>query len=379
MAGVTAQGFTVKAVSEITSDLNNSFIGAFGTQFDTSPESPDGQCIGIMASALADVWQQAEASYNAYSRSNAFGVGLDKLVELNGVTRITNMPTSVAQSFIGTSGTVIPQGYVVKTSDGLSFATVAQAIIPAVVTANCTTQGAIRILAGDVLTLTTAIPGLISTTNLAPGITGIINEEDPALRNRAEVDTISSGTSGVDAIYQAVAGLNLPYIAIIENNTAATVDGIPPNSFLTVVEGGTPQEVSQAIYDNKPQGGNAFGTIITTILDSKGYPHYIGISPPAPVDVKVTGSITNLPGASINSAALAGVVIVNYINNLNISEDVLWSSVVAEVMNKVPNIKVNASGTAIGLFTGVMGTTDLPMSAQQRARTDVSKVVVNVI
>ena len=378
MAGVTEQGFTVKSAAEITADLDAKFVGTFGSQFDTSAESPDGQLIGVVAKLLEDVWQQAEGAYNAYSPSNAYGVGLDKVAEINGITRITNLPTSVAITFSGTAGTVVPAGYIVKTVDGLEFATVAVAVIPAIVTAKCTTQGAIRILANEVHVLTTAIAGLTGATNLEPGITGIVREEDPAFRARRENSTISRGTSSIDAIYEGVKSLNLPYIAIVENTTSATVDGVPANSFLVVVEGGTPAEVSQVIYDNKPQGITSYGSIVTVINDSKGYPHNIGISRPTPIDISVTTSITNLPGASVDSATLVKAAIVDYVNNMNISEDVYWSYFFSAILAVVPNIKINSLQIKFTVG-GTFGTTDLVITPQQRARTDASKVVVSVV
>ena len=378
MAGVTEQGFTVKSAAEITADLDAKFVGTFGSQFDTSAESPDGQLIGVVAKLLEDVWQQAEGAYNAYSPSNAYGVGLDKVAEINGITRITNLPTSVAITFSGTAGTVVPAGYIVKTVDGLEFATVAVAVIPAIVTAKCTTQGAIKILANEVHVLTTAIAGLTSATNLEPGITGIVREEDPAFRARRENSTISRGTSSIDAIYEGVKSLNLPYIAIIENTTSATVDGVPANSFLVVVEGGTPAEVSQVIYDNKPQGITSYGSIVTVINDSKGYPHNIGISRPTPIDISVTTSITNLPGASVDSATLVKAAIVDYVNDINISEDVYWSYFFSAILAVVPNIKINSLQIKFTVG-GTFGTTDLVLTPQQRARTDASKVVVSVV
>ena len=378
MAGVTEQGFTVKSAAEITADLDAKFVGTFGSQFDTSAESPDGQLIGVVAKLLEDVWQQAEGAYNAYSPSNAYGVGLDKVAEINGITRITNLPTSVAITFSGTAGTVVPAGYIVKTVDGLEFATVAVAVVPAIVTAKCTTQGAIRILANEVHVLTTAIAGLTNATNLEPGITGIVREEDPAFRARRENSTISRGTSSIDAIYEGVKSLNLPYIAIIENTTSATVDGVPANSFLVVVEGGTPAEVSQVIYDNKPQGITSYGSIVTVVSDSKGYPHNIGISRPTPIDISVTTSITNLPGASVDSATLVKAAIVDYVNDINISEDVYWSYFFSAILAVVPNIKINSLQIKFTVG-GTFGTTDLVLTPQQRARTDASKVVVSVV
>jgi uncharacterized phage protein gp47/JayE len=375
MAGVTVQGFQPKTQTEVTTDLNTNFTTAFGSQFDVSPSSPDGQVIGIMANTIANLWQQVEAAYNAYSPSNAYGIGLDKLCELNGVVRIRNKPTTVAITFSGTDGTVIPAGYIIKTADDLEFATIAEAVIPTVVTAECQTQGSIYIAANEVNILTDVIAGLSSATNLEPGITGVITEEDPALRARRKELVINTGTSGIDAIYAAVRSLNLPYIAIIENYESTPVDGIPAHSFLTIVEGGTPQEISRAIYENKPVGIQAFGDIITQVYDTRGYPHPIGISRPFPVDIEIEVVIKKLVGASLDSESLAQAALVDYINSLQISEDVIWSKLFNVVLEATPNISITS--ILINFVSGTPATADLPITVQQRARTDSSKVVVS--
>jgi len=375
MAGVTSEGFTVKSLTEITNDINGSMVSKFGTTFDTSPESPDGQVIGVMANLIANLWQQAEAAYNGYNPSSAFGNGLDKLCELNGVFRIINKPTTVAITFTGSNGTLIPKGYVVKTADDLEFATVADAVIPQVVTAECTTYGAIVIAANEVNILTDAIQGLSSATNLEPGITGVVAEEDPALRARRETLVINSGTSSIDAIYAAVRNLRLPYITIIENYEDVPVNGIPAHSFLTIVEGGTPEEISEAIYNNKPIGCQAFGDIVTQVYDNRGYPHPIGISRPYPIDIEIEVVIKKLNGASLDSEALAQTALVNYINALQISEDVIWSKLFNVVLEATPNISITS--ILINFVSGTPATADLPITVQQRARTDSGKVVVS--
>jgi uncharacterized phage protein gp47/JayE len=376
MAGVTNEGFIPRSLVEITNDINSSMVAKFGTGFDTSPESADGQVIGVISNLLATMWQQAEAAYNAYSPSSSFGVGLDKLCELNGVTRISNQPTTVAITFNGSNGTLIPKGYIIKTSDDLEFATIADAVIPEVVTAECTTPGAIYIAANEVNTITDVIAGLSSATNLEPGITGIISEEDPALRARRESLVVNAGTSSIDAIYAAVIRLRLPYIAIIENYENVPVNGIPAHSFLTIVEGGTPEEISKAIYDNKPIGCQAFGDIVTQVYDTRGYPHPIGISRPVPIDIDIAVVIKKLQGASLDSESLAQNALVEYINNLQISDDVVWSKLFNVVLEATPNVSVT-SITIKFTASGTMGTADLPITVQQRARTDTSKVVVS--
>jgi len=89
MAGVTANGFEIKTFDEIRSELINEFKTTFGTQFDVTTEGADGQLISIMADALANQWLVAEESYKAFSPSKVFGVSIDNLAELFGISRLT--------------------------------------------------------------------------------------------------------------------------------------------------------------------------------------------------------------------------------------------------------------------------------------------------
>lgn len=377
MAGVTANGFVVKTEAEIIADMNASFLAAFGAQFATDPSLPDGQLIGVYANSLANAWLQAEAAYNAFSPSAAFDVGLDKVVELNNVERIVDEPTKVAMSFVGAVGTVIPVGYIIKTEDGLEFSTIAQCILPGNVTARCTTLGAIQIAANEVHVLSTPLPaGLTSATNPEAGITGIVREDDPALRQRRSKSTISSGTSALDAIYQAVESLRLPYINILENDTAATVDGIPPFSFLTVVEGGTPEEISRVIFDNKPMNIKSYGSIITQVNDRKGRPHPIGISRPTVVYIDVQVHVIKLPGASVTADLQMQEGLVDFINDTQIAEDVYWSDLFAPALAAAPNTKIKS--LLIRKGADAFATNDIPITEQQRALTTLARVVVIV-
>ena len=377
MAGVTENGFVVKTEADIIADLNASFLAAFGAQFATDPSLPDGQVIGIYAGNLANAWLQAEAAYNAFSPTAAFDVGLDKVVELNGVVRIVDKPTRVALVFTGADGTTVPSGYSVTTDDGLSFTTVAEAILPASVSADCTTLGAISIGANEVHNLSTPIPaGLTGATNPDAGVTGIVREEDPALRQRRSKSTIASGTSALDSIYEAVESLQLPYINILENDTAVTKDGIPPFSFLTVVEGGTAEEVSRAIFENKPINIQSYGAIVTQVYDKKGRPHNIGISRPVVVYVDVIVHIKKLPGASLAADLFVKDKVVEFINATQIAYSLYWSDVIGAASNATPNTKIVSLTMRTGSDAYAMA--GIPITEQQRALTEVARVVVIV-
>ena len=143
-------------------------------------------------------------------------VTLDKLVRLNGISRIKNQPTRVPITVSGTAGTLVPAGSVVETLDKVSFITEEDVLIPGQVMTTCTRSGAIQIKVDEVQVIVTPIVGWTSVTNNEPGVIGIIRETDTQLRARRERSVIRTGTSTAEAIYSGVADLNLEFIAIIE-------------------------------------------------------------------------------------------------------------------------------------------------------------------
>ena len=167
MTGITDAGIVVKSFDEITASLENRFKLEFGETFDTTPESPDGQNIRIMAAFIADQWILAEQAYHAYNVAVVGGAGLDNLVRLNGIYRIVGAPTKVSLQFNATTsiGETIPQGTMVKTTDGLEFVTIRDLVLPGEVVAECTTMGPIVIYPNEVTDLQGSFEPDISVTN----------------------------------------------------------------------------------------------------------------------------------------------------------------------------------------------------------------------
>ena len=182
--GITDEGFVIKPREQILTDLNSKFLNAFGSSFDTSPSSPDGQVIGIMADALYEGWLREEAAYNQFIPSKTSGQGLDSLVELNGIERIVDKPTTVICQLAGNIGVLIPQGSLVETIEGLQFKTTSAISLPDEVTCECITLGALPINANEVTIITeidTPIVGWTGTDNSEAGITGIVRQTDADL------------------------------------------------------------------------------------------------------------------------------------------------------------------------------------------------------
>ena len=371
MAGVDSDGFTKKSRDEIINDISYRMKSKFGEQFDTSPESPDGQLIGIMADLMYDQWQLAEDCYNSYDPAVTPGVGLDNLVRLNGIRRIEDRPTIVAVQLDGTAGTLVPAGSLVETNTGdLQFETEEDVVLPGETNGICTTLGEFDVGANEVQVISSGseVSGWDTVDNAEPGTSGVDQEEDAELRARRERSVIRSGTSTAEAIYSAVADLDLEFIAIIENDTDITSpDGVPPHSFHTIAEGGTLQDIAERVYHNKAIGIQAYGDNIIVVTDSQGYPHNIGISRPTQVDIEVSITYIRAPGSSLVGPDNVKQNVIDYINDLQISEDVIWS--------RLFNPANSEEGVVIeDIFVGyqgqTLGTDNLPIAVSEKAVTE---------
>lgn len=345
MTGIDKNGVHVKTYEEIVESLEQKFKAIVGETFDTTPESPDGMNIRIFAKYIYDQYILAEAAYHSYNPAVATGIGLDNLVRLNGISRIENDPTRVTVSFnaVESVGTLIPMGTIVATEeDDIEFITKYDVVVPGETQAVCTQLGAIIIIPNEVTVLKGNFPDDVTCTNPEGGITGIVREEDPALRRRRERITAKFGASTMEAIYANVTDLNLEFIRVIENDTDATVDGIPPHSFLTVAEGSSIQEIAERIFQCKTIGIKAYGAEIATVYDSQGYAHSIGVSRPTKVNIWTKVKVIRPENVAISGLDDIQQAMVDHINSIQISEDVIWANLFVPATTAAPEITVKS-------------------------------------
>lgn len=129
--GVTSNGFIRKEMETIREELFNSFDEEFGVAVSRRADSTIGLLVGIMSYGLSDLWELAEAVYNAMYPSSAEGVGLDGAVSFAGVKRIAGEKTIVNAVLYGKNGTVIPSTAQIRSSvnQGLTFTIMAADVI----------------------------------------------------------------------------------------------------------------------------------------------------------------------------------------------------------------------------------------------------------
>ncbi|MCX8966799.1 hypothetical protein EHW66_17960 [Erwinia psidii] len=364
--GITSQGFVRKPLTVITSDLNARFVREFGTGFDTSPENPDGQVIGIVSDVVSELWDLAQAACNSYRPGATEGVGLDSVVEINRVKRYVNVPTTVMCYVDGTEGVTVPAGSIVATEDGnYSFTLDEDVTIPDSVTVTCTTEGENYVAANTVTKIATEIDGWTSVNNPDEGSTGITYESDGKLRARRENSTIVTGKNTTEAIHDALTRLGVDYVRIRDNDDDKPTGSQPANSFQVVVVGKTDRVIAQTIYNNKPGGIKAYGTTNVTVNDSKGYPHNIGFTRPVNASIYLKVTFKRYSGSSADSENTIVNALCEYINGLNPGENVVWSKLFCPISTSTQLVEIDS--LLISRTDSDYGTKTLEIDIDERA------------
>lgn len=120
MAGLSPEGFVTKRTAELKIELEALFVESFGA-INLNPESVFGQLIGLIVEQQADYWNRLEQVYRSQYPSMATGINLDRVVGINGITRLPAAPTTVVATVGGTPSTVLSVGRLATAVNGLTY------------------------------------------------------------------------------------------------------------------------------------------------------------------------------------------------------------------------------------------------------------------
>lgn len=272
---ISSSGISSPSYNEIYQSLIASFQQIYGADVYLAPDSQDGQLITLFAKAIDDSNQATIATWNSYRITAAQGVGLSSLVKVSGITRRGATSSTAVGTVVGTPGITITQG-VVRDTQGRLWKLPDTVIIPPggsiVETVSAIDQGPQAAAAGSINVIHNPQVGwtsFVSTTDASPG-RGV--ETDAELRTRQARSVELPAQSIIGSIYAAAMSvLGVTRGLIMENATGLTdSNGLPPHSFSLVLEGGSAQEIAQAIWSRKPPGAQSYGTTTIMVSDPVG-------------------------------------------------------------------------------------------------------------
>jgi uncharacterized phage protein gp47/JayE len=115
--GLTPQGFSIKRLPQIKSEIDNALRTSLGNGINLLPTELFGQIVGIISERESQIWELANAVYDSFFPNNAQGVNLDNVVAITGIKRLDATKATGIGTAYGALGTIIPIGLVVSAID----------------------------------------------------------------------------------------------------------------------------------------------------------------------------------------------------------------------------------------------------------------------
>lgn len=282
---IDANGLQTATRDEIVTNFNTALEAIYGADIVLTPDTPDGQWIGIMAQATIDLEDLLTQIYNSFDPDNAVGVILDQRCAINGIQRrpgtftITNITivTSQALNLYGLDQAV-QEIFTVADNAGNQFQLQTSQSIAGpgtyVYSFQAALPGAVLTVPNTITVPVTIVLGVDSINNPTSYTTLGVNEETDAalrLRRQQSVSLPSQGyLAGLLAALENITGVSAAFV--YENDTGITNgDGVPGHSIWCIVAGtGASVDIATAIYNKRNAGCGMFGSQSYTITQLDG-------------------------------------------------------------------------------------------------------------
>jgi uncharacterized phage protein gp47/JayE len=329
---VDSTGLHIPTYNDILEDMITSMKQIYGDDLYLDNSSPDYQLLSIFALKQSDTLQAMAYAYNARSPETAIGTSLDSVVKLNGIKRKAASKSTCQVKITGTPFTQIVDG-AVRDRAGLTWDLPSSVVIDSSGTtytvATCRTAGAVSALAGDITQIETPTYGWVSVTNEVAAVLGNAQETDAQLRERQTISTANPSQTMLDGTKGAIAALkNVSRYAVYENDTnvsSVTDDnpyGLPAHSVTCVVEGGTDEDVAEAIFLHKGIGCYTNGDVEVQYTDQNDYINRVRFFRPVYKDIFVKVVLKKYTGYISTMTVKVREAVYNYLAALTIGSDV---------------------------------------------------------
>lgn len=384
---ITSAGLSIPTYVDIRDDLIAQMKNIYGSDLYLGVDSLDYQFISAIALKHADDIQAVQLAYNNRSPSTAIGSGLDGLVKLNGIKRKVASYSTCIVVLTGTPNTEILKGMVSDISNNQwslpDSATIGLNGTVEVV-ATCKKIGSITAQPRDIINISTPTYGWISVVNNVSAVVGQPVETDSELRSRQSISTELPSKTLLQGTIAGIAGVTgVNRYKVLENDTSMVdYDGLPPHSITAVVEGGTDDNIAQQIYARKNIGCYTNGTTVVNIPDDYGVTA-IRFYRPTYKQIYATLTVHALYGYTTAVTSTIQNSINDYVNSLQIGEDLTISALWSVAMSANPNLKqpiFSLRSVIAGTSSNLQNSADIPLAFNEVTQSlNPLNIVINVI
>lgn len=347
MAGLTTDGFDIKDLETIISEVESDLIANVDADLNTEADSIAGQLIGTFAAQVHELWELAEQVYQSAYPDTATGQALSYIAALTGTIRRSATYTTINVSCVSTSTPTLPAGTAVYvTTDPASRFEISEAVelttSPQTVTFTASTAGAsTTIVNGDALTIETPVNNWSSASYVNDSIVqGSDEETDAELRSRREDELATPGTGTVDAIRTDVLTVDgITSCTVFENATGVVDAAGLPGHYIEVMVTGTyvDDDLAQKIFDNKPAGTGTHGALFGTATDVASPANEYTVHFSEPTEVPLHVAMTLVTDSDYTGAASVTTPLLAWFQTLEVGQTV-YSGDVINVVKEVAGV-----------------------------------------
>lgn len=347
---LTDAGYELLTFDEIRAEIETEFKNTISPLLNTRPDSRVGLQIDIWTRRELALRQEMQLTYSS-AYLDGSGTSLDRTIGNTGNRRIDAVKSSGAMKFTGSGiATTVPAGKRFQV-DGTEkvFTNLTSVSVPGVApfeatgTVEAEEFGPVVATTSDTFTIITPVANLVSVVMDSDADLGRFVETDSELRLRQQDTTQSTGGGTTKAIRDRLLELDgTTYAQVLPNDSDVfvVVPGIsalnpqPPHSILPVVEGGTDQDIWDAVLKYKGGGIQTHGEEVGTAVDELGITRTVKFQRVVDRDIKAEITFSKEADEYPGDAALTNAAVV-YIAGLNIDEDVILHKFEANITNNI--------------------------------------------
>jgi uncharacterized phage protein gp47/JayE len=271
---IDASGITIQSFDEILAELVAGYQAIYGVDINLDQESPDGQRVAIEAKARSDMQAFGLWIANNFDPDFARGIFQAKIAKLSGI-----FPRPATRSFwdlsvVSTRAVTLPTGYQISDDLGQLWELPAPVILPvgtSPITFQATDFGSVTGSAGATFTPVTVVLGVTGFTaavDATPGKDEETDEEFVQKRNLSLENPAFSTTNSLAARLLNTAGVSDARVYDNDSDDYDPINDLDAHSIWGVVEGGTIDDIMQALLFQKTGGTGIKGAIEATIPET---------------------------------------------------------------------------------------------------------------
>jgi len=383
---INQNGIAISDFTEIFDELVSNYQTIYGSDIDLSQNTPDGQIVGIDAKIISDFSEFAVSLYNTFDPDYAIGLGLDKILKLNGLKRQQSTKSSVDITLVCSKTVELEADYTIVDALGQKWVIdEAKTVLTGthLITFYSQDFGKYEALPETITEFDSIVLGVKSVTNLTSAIAGIDEDTDEQVRIKRNLilQRNSSSTIGglIGKLYDFCTS-----VKIYENRTNATdsVLALDGNSIWVVCEGGEIDDIAKTIAIETTACGLK-GSVVTTYTETFtrsnnetfDYVHTVKFDRPTYTEIYIRLDVLKKTPTSEIDIDLIKTNIAKTVFGIN--EDVLPSSLYYGIFQSgnsfIPaNIEVSSNGTTYYQDRLVAG-------YKQKYLVDIDKIAITLV